>query len=178
MEFLYGHLLEVGRSGQLNQFKFQNFAVGGNVRAVTVPESAADWYTFLPFSFGGAMATLQGDNLDATLQFANTKITRNFVVEALDNTYVAKVSTVLFQRVSPTDPRRRVSSLGIVDPSRYAVERVLYEYFGACASGGWDEASIQIKLNSVLDAVQTNIPGRRLRRQQVGNIPFTAQVRV
>jgi|TARA_B100000085_G_C18412605_1_gene459255 hypothetical protein len=150
MEFVYGHLLEVGRSGQLNQFKFQNYAVGQNV----------DEYTFLPFGFGGAMATLQGDNLDATLQFANTQITRNFVVEALDNTYVAKVSTVLW------------------NSSTYAVERTLYEYFGACASGGWDEASIQVKLNSVLDAVQTNVPGRRLRRQQVGNIPFTAQVRV
>jgi|TARA_B100000035_G_scaffold264344_1_gene236352 hypothetical protein len=150
MEFVYGHLLEVGRSGQLNQFKFQNYAVGQNVGD----------YSFLPFGFGGAMATLQGDNLDATVQFANTEIARNFVVEALDNTYVAKVSTVLW------------------NSSTYAVERTLYEYFGACSSGGWDEASIQIKLNSVLDAVQANIPGRRLRRQQVGNIPFTAQVRV
>ncbi len=150
MEFVYGHLLEVGRTGQLNQFKFQNYAVGQN----------GGNYSFLPFGFGGAMATLQGDNLDATLQFANTQITRNFVVEALDNVYVAKVSTVLW------------------NSSTYAVERTLYEYFGACSSGGWDETSIQIKLNSVLDAVQANIPGRRLRRQQVGNIPFTAQVRV
>ena len=150
MEFVYGHLLEVGRTGQLNQFKFQNYAVGQNVGD----------YSFLPFGFGGAMATLQGHNLDATLQLANTQITRNFVVEALDNTYVAKVSTVLW------------------NSSTYAVERTLYEYFGACSSGGWDETTIQIKLNSVLDAVQANIPGRRLRRQQVGNIPFTAQVRV
>ena len=124
MEFVYGHLLEVGRSGQLNQFKFQNYAVGQNVGQ----------FSFLPFGFGGAMATLQGDNLDATLQFANTQITRNFVVEALDNTYVAKVSTVLW------------------NSSTYAVERTLYEYFGACSSGGWDETAIQIKLNSVLDA--------------------------
>ena len=150
MEFVYGHLLEVGRTGQLNQFKFQNYAVGQNVGN----------YSFLPFGFGGAMATLQGDNLDATLQFGNTEITRNFVVEALDNTYVAKVSTVLW------------------NTSTFAVTKTLYEYFGACAAGGWDESVIQIKLNSVLDSVQTNIPGRRLYRQQVGNIPFTAQVRV
>lgn len=150
MEFVYGHLLEVGRSGQLNQFKFQNYAVGQNVGD----------YSFLPFGFGGAMATLQGDNLDATLQFANTRITRNFVTEALDNTYVAKVTTVLW------------------DSSTYAVEKTLYEYFGACSSGGWDETAIQVQLNSVLDAVQANVPGRRLYRQQVGNIPFTAQVNV
>jgi len=150
MEFVYGHLLEVGRTGQLNQFKFQNYAVGQNVGD----------YSFLPFGFGGAMATLQGDNLDATLQFANTQLTRNFVVEALDNTYVAKVTTVLW------------------DSSTYAVEKTLYEYFGACSSGGWDETAIQVQLNSVLDAVQANVPGRRLYRQQVGNIPFTAQVNV
>ena len=150
MEFLYGHLLEVGRSGQLNQYKFQNYAVGQNVGQ----------FSFVPFGFGGAMATLQGDNLDATLQFANTQITRNFVVEALDNTYVAKVTTVLW------------------NSSTYAVERTLYEYFGACSAGGWNETTIQIKLNSVLDAVQANVPGRRLAKRQVGNIPFTAQVRV
>ncbi|REJ66022.1 MAG: hypothetical protein DWQ28_08005 [Proteobacteria bacterium] len=150
MEFSFGQLLDVGRTGQLNQFRFQNYAVGQSVGA----------YSFLPFGFGGAMATLQGDNLDATLQFGNTEITRNFVVEALDNTYVAKVTTVLW------------------NSSTYAVERTLYEYFGACSAGGWDETKIQLKLNSVLDAVQANVPGRRLAKQQVGNIPFTSQVRV
>ena len=150
MEFIFGHLLNVGPSGGLNQYSFQNYALGENVGN----------YEFLPFGFGGAIATLQGDNLDATLQFANTEITRSFVIEALDNNYVAKVSTVLW------------------NPSSFAVEQTLYEYFGACAAGGWDETTIQIKLNSVLDAVQANVPGRRLSRDQVGNIPFTAQVNV
>lgn len=150
MEFAYGHLLDIGRTGQINQYRFQNYAVGQNVGN----------YSFLPFSFGGAMASFRGDNLDATLQFANTQVSRNFVVEALDNSYVAKVTTILW------------------NTSTYATEKTLYEYFGACASGGWDEVSIQVKLNSVLDAVQANIPGRRLYQQQVGKIPFTAQVDV
>lgn len=150
MEFVYGHLLDAGPTGQVNLYRFQNYAVGQNVGV----------YSFVPFGFGGAMATLQGDNLDATLQFANTQITRDFVTEALDNTYVAKVSTVLWNSTT------------------YAVERTLYEYFGACSSGGWNEAAIQVNLNSVLDSVQANVPGRRLRRQQVGNLPFTANVRV
>lgn len=150
MEFLYGHLLEVGRSGQVNQYKFQNYAVGQNVSD----------YSFVPFSFGGGVASLKGDNLEATLQFGNTEITRNFVVEALDNIYVAKVSTVLW------------------NSSTYAVERTLYEYFGSCASGGWNESTIQVQLTSVLDAVESNVPGRRLYKQQVGNIPFTAQFNV
>lgn len=150
MEFNYGHLLDVGPSGGLNQYRFQNYAVG---------QSVGD-YSFLPFNFGGALASITGDNLDAVLQFANTRIARNFVTESLDNIYVAKVTTVLW------------------DSSTYAVEKTLYEYFGACSSGGWDETAIQVQLNSVLDAVQANVPGRRLYRQQVGNIPFTAQVNV
>jgi acetaldehyde dehydrogenase (acetylating) len=54
----------------------------------------------------------------------------------------------------------------------------LYSYWGSCSSGGWDETNIQMTLNSVLDAVQANVPGRRLHRWQVGSIPFTAQISV
>ncbi len=50
MEFTFGHLLEVGRTGQLNQFKFQNYAVGQNVGN----------YSFLPFGFGGSDGNAPG----------------------------------------------------------------------------------------------------------------------
>ena len=180
MELNYGHLLEVGPSGSLNRYRFQNFAInarlgGSGQRRRNIGRGAVYFeapkyvyrgsntdepFMFLPFHFGGALATLSGDNLDATLQFGNTTIARNFVVEALDNNYVARVQTVLWYG------------------SSYGIERVLYEYFGSCSAGGWDETRLQVKLNSVLDAVQTNVPGRRLRRQHVGNLPFTANVRV
>jgi len=150
MEYAYGHLLDIGPSGQAAQYRFQNYAINQNVNG----------YLFLPFSFGGAVATLQGDNLDATLQFANTDMTRAWVTEALDNLWVAKVTTVLWE------------------PSTGAVQRNLYQYWGSCSAGGWDQTALQISLNSVLDAVQANIPGRRLHRWQVGSIPFTAQIRV
>jgi hypothetical protein len=150
MEYAYGHFLAIGPSGNVNQNRFQNYALN-----LTVND-----HLFLPFGFGGAVATLQGDNLDATLQFANTDITRNWVTQALNELWIAKVTTVLWE------------------PSTRQVERTLYEYWGSCASGGWDEGSIQVALNSVLDSVQSNIPGRRLHRWQVGNIPFTAQIRV
>jgi len=150
VEYAYGHLLDIGPSGQAAQYRFQNYAINQNV----------DGYLFLPFSFGGAVATLQGDNLDATLQFANIEMTRAWIVDALDNLWVAKVTTVLWE------------------PSTGAVQSTLYTYWGTCSSGGWDEVNIQVSLNSVLDAVQANIPGRRLHRWQVGSIPFTAQISV
>jgi len=184
MEFNYGHLLEVGPSGELNRFRFQNFYMpastgrGASIRFSFIRYSTYNsrnlaiaptgLFTFLPFNFGGAVATLSGDNLEATLQFGNSRIARNFVVEALDNNYVARVRTVLWTTAASVPYAAGVAR----------VESVLYEYFGSCSAGGWDETRLQVKLNSVLDAVETNVPGRRLRRQQVGNLPFTANVRV
>jgi len=149
MEFAYGHLLDIGPSGRTS-YRFQNYALN----------RAVNGYRFLPFGFGGAVATLQGDNLDANLQFANTDITRNWVKQAFDELWVAKVTTVLWT------------------PSTGAVQRNLYTYYGSCSNGGWNETTIQVNLNSVLDAIQSNVPGRRLHRWQVGSIPFTSQVRV
>lgn len=150
MEYAYGHLLELGPTGQAAQYRFQNYAINQNVNG----------YLFLPFSFGGAVATLQGDNLDATLQFANKDITLSWVTQALSEVWVAKVTTVLWE------------------PSTGQIQRNLYQYWGSCASGGWDESTIQVSLNSIVDAVQGNIPARRLHRWLVGSIPFTAQIRV
>ena len=149
MEFAYGHLLDIGPSGS-TRFRFQNYALNQSVSG----------YTFLPFGFGGAVATLQGDNLDANLQFAHTDMTRNWIKQALDELWVAKITTILWT------------------PSTGAIQRTLYTYYGSCSNGGWNETTIQINLNSVLDAIQSNVPGRRLHRWQVGSIPFTAQVRV
>jgi hypothetical protein len=150
MEYAYGHLLEVGPSGQAAQYRFQNYAINKNING----------YLFLPFSFGGAVATLQGDNMDATVQFANIEMTRAWITDALNNLWIAKITTVLWE------------------PATGAVQRTLYDYWGACSSGGWDETTLQLSLNSVLDSVQANIPGRRLHRALVGSIPFTAQIRV
>jgi hypothetical protein len=150
MEYAYGQLLDIGPTGSSSTYRFQNYAINQNVSG----------YLFLPFGFNGAVASLQGDNLDATLQFANTDMVRSWARQALENLWVVKVTTVLWK------------------PTTGAVDKNLYEYWGACAAGGWDEVAIQISLNSVLDAVQANVPGRRLHRWQVGNIPFTAQISV
>lgn len=150
MEFAYGQLISIGPSGDIDRYRFQNYAINESV----------DGHLFLPFAFSGAVATLQGDNLDATLQFANVPITRSWATEALENLWVVKVRTVLW------------------DPATKAIQQTLYQYWGCCASGGWSETALQIQLNSLLDAVGGNVPGRRLHRYQVGNIPFTAQVSV
>jgi hypothetical protein len=152
MEFNYGHLFEVGPAGQATRFNFQNFRIGDQINYSNKK------YDYLPFGFGGAVASLKGDNLDATLQLANTDITRNWATQALQNLWVGKVTTVLWSEAN--------------------IARVLYSYWGVCSTGGWDETAIQISLNSVLDAVDANVPARKLTRYSVGNIPFTSAVRV
>jgi hypothetical protein len=151
MEFNYGHLFEVGPTNQ-TRFSFQNFRINAQITHNNRN------YLYLPFGFGGAVATLKGDNLDATLQFGNTDITRNWTAEAIQGLWVGKVTTVLWSEAS--------------------IARVLYSYWGVCSAGGWDETSIQVSLNSVLDAVDANVPARRLTRRTIGNIPFTSSVRV
>lgn len=150
MEFAYGQFLSLGPSGDIDRYRFQNYAIGESING----------HLFLPFAFSGAVASLQGDNLDATLQFADVPMTRGWAVEALDNLWVAKVNTVLW------------------DPATRNIQQTLYEYWGCCSNGGWDGVNLQIQLNSLLDAVSANVPGRRLHRYQVGSLPFTAQISV
>jgi hypothetical protein len=167
--------------------RFQNFAIPSAVRssadinnkALARKQSTSNLadqgivfnngqYTFLPFSFNGAISTLTGDNVDATLEIANTRISRDFAVRYLDRGYIAKVRTVLWSSETKIP----------FAPGTIHVEQSLCEYVGVCSSGGWNDRKLQIKLGSVLDAVQSNVPGRRLRREQVGNLPHTAQVAI
>lgn len=150
MELALGHMLRLTPKDAGVAYRFQNYAIGQEIEG----------HLFLPFAFGGAVATLRGDNLDATIQFANTPMTRSWVTQALDGMWVAQAITLLFE------------------PSSGAVQRQLYEYWGVCAAGGWDETTIQVSLNNVLDAVEANVPGRRLERWLIGKIPFTSDIRV
>lgn len=153
MEFSIGHLLNFGPRGDL-RFWFQNFSIGNNV------SYSANSYGFLPFAFSGSVVSLKGDNIDAALNFPVTVLSQSWAEEALENQWVASVDVVLFTSGSTT------------------VEKVLYSYVGVFSAGGWDDTVLQVSLNTVLDAVGSEVPGRRLHRALVGKIPFTAQVNV
>lgn len=153
MQFAVGHLLKIGPSGS-TRFSFQNFAVNSTVTWDGIS------HTFLPFGFSGAVANLRGDNLDAGIQLANNSIARPWAKEAIEGTWVGRVSVMLF------------------DPETAQPERLLYDYWGAISAGGWNESTVDLGLDSILDAVANDVPARRLHRVQVGNIPFTGQIRV
>jgi len=46
------------------------------------------------------------------------------------------------------------------------------------ASGRWKDAELDLTLNTVLDAVGSDVPQRRLTQRLIGNIPSTAGVRL
>jgi hypothetical protein len=153
MQYAVGHLLKVGPTGSVRHC-FQNFAVNAVVSWSGVN------HLFLPFGFSGAVASLKGDNLQASIQLANNDIARPWAKQALDEVWVAQVSVMLF-------------TVGTGTP-----ERLLYDYWGAVSSGGWDYTALNLSLDSILDAVASDIPARKLHRVQVGNLPFTGQIRV
>lgn len=153
MDLSIGHLLNFGPRGDL-RFWFQNFSIGSDI------SYDGNNYGFLPFGFSGSVVSLKGDNIDAALVFPVTALSQSWAEEALENQWVASVDVVLFSSGSTT------------------VSKVLYSYVGVFSTGGWDSTTLQVSLNTVLDAVGAEIPGRRLHRALVGKIPFTAQVNV
>ena len=84
---------------------------------------------------------------------------RGWAADALENKWVGVAKVML-----------------LADDS--TIERVMYSYTGAAASGGWDDTNVEISLNTVVDAVRGEIPGRKMNNQLVGNIPISASLRV
>lgn len=146
--------------GQAFKFKgkglaFQNFHVGGIVRIGNKN------HQFLPFGFSGVTVTRNGDNVDSSIVLPNNQLSRDFAVQALEEEWLTEVTIGSFD---PGAPKK--------------VEKVLYTYLGVVSAGGWDDTTINMTLNSVLDAVTGEIPHRILERDNVGPLPITANIRL
>jgi hypothetical protein len=135
--------------------RFQNFWVG---KTATFDGNT---YEFLPFGFSGITIDKQGANIDAALVFPNNALSRPWSVVSIRNHWLARVRTM------------------ILNPDNFDESpQLLYTYVGEISSGGWDDTQVNIKLNTVLDAVSQNIPRRVLNQSTVGYLPNTSNVRV
>lgn len=146
--------------GQAFKFKgeglaFQNFNVGGVVKINNKK------HKFLPFGFSGVTIARNGDNVDASIVLPNNKLARDFTIQAFEEEWLTEVTVGSFD---PGTPGK--------------MSKVLYTYIGVVSSGGWDDTSINMTLNSVLDAVTGEIPHRVLERDNVGPLPITANLRL
>ena len=153
MELSIGNLLTF-TAGTTTRQRFQNFFIG---ETITFQNSG---YNFAPFGFSGVTINRTGDNTEATLVFPNNALTRAWAVEAIQNRWLAHV------RVTLLDPDDRTSF------------NLLHEYYGQTAGGQWNETQVSLTLSTVLDAVGTDVPLRRLTQRLIGAIPVTSGVRL
>lgn len=149
MDLSIGNFVTLRSNGVL-RYAFQNFFIGE-----TIQYSNND-HAFLPFGFSGVTVNRTGDNTDATLVLPNNQLSRNWSVEALRDKWLAEIDVVL------------------VNPSNRADFAALHSYVGLLATGTWDETSLNLILNTVLDAVGADVPKRRLTQSLIGAIPVTS----
>jgi len=148
MELALGHFLTLSSRTSSTQLRFQNFYIGKEI----------DGRSFMPFGFSGTTTNRQGDNLDATLIFPNNQLSRSWASQAIEEAWTAEV---------------QVYTMDLADSTQ---RTLLYEYFGQVSSGGWDETSLNLKLNTVLDAVGSNVPIRVMHRDLVGKLPTSSNL--
>lgn len=135
--------------------RFQNFWAG---QTATFNSNS---YEFLPFGFSGITVSRQGDNVDATLVFPNNELSRPWSVVSIRNHWLARVRTMI---INPDDINDNPT--------------ILYSYVGEVSSGGWNDTQVNLRLNTILDSVGSNIPRRIMNQDTVGYLPTTSNVRV
>lgn len=136
------------------QYYFQNYWVNEDARF-----EGSD-YGFMPFAFSGLTVAKTGDNQPATLVFPNNSLSRGWAETAVVNRWIAKVSTV------------------VVNPDDKTDYTIVSTYESQIVSGNWDATKLELETASVLDAVGSDVPRKRLTKRLVGNLPVTASVRV
>jgi len=136
------------------QYHFQNYWVNEDA-----PYEGST-YGFMPFAFSGLTVTKTGDNQPATLVFPNNSLSRGWAETAVVERWIAKVSTV------------------VVNPDDKTDYTAISTYESQIVSGNWDTTKLELQTASVLDAVGSDVPRKRLTKRLVGNLPVTASVRV
>ena len=154
MELSLGNYLDLTTQSGGKVYRFQNFYINKTANYQGVP------YGFLPFGFSGVTVSRTGDNIEASLGFPNNALSRAWVVNAVQDFWIATVYVMT------------------LDPDNAQPPALLHRYVGQVAAGAWDETIVTLKLNTVLDAVDSNVPMRRLTRELVGAIPTSSNVRL
>lgn len=149
MELACGQFLDF-TSGNGTIYRWQNFWIKENVEG----------YSFIPFGFSGLTTNRQGDNIDATLVFPNNELSRQWALLATQEKWLAKVQVLLFD---PDDKTKRTP---------------LHNYVGQVSASGWGDTAINLRLNTLLDAVGSDIPARRLTQSLVGFVPTSSNIQL
>jgi phage-related protein len=154
MELALGNYLDLSTQSGGKVYHYQNFYINK-----TATFQGRD-YRFLPFGFSGVTVNRTGDNVEASLVFPSNQISRGWVVNAIEDFWVATVYVM------------------ILDPDNPDTPDLLNRYIGQVSTGGWNEIVVTLRLNTVIDAVGSEVPMRRLTQELVGAIPTSTNVRL
>ena len=152
--------LMVAGDGYL-EMRFQNFWIQEDaIWQDETPGAPPQVHRFLPFGFSGVSVSRSGDNVDGRLVFPNNELARGFADNAVREVWAAAVLVVWINNLT--------------DASKSP--QLLMRYSGLVSSSSWDDTSITLKLNTLLDAVTTDVPARTMHQQMVGNVPVSGNL--
>jgi hypothetical protein len=154
MELAIGNYLRLSNREGTQSWRFQNFFISQTASFETMG------YAFLPFGFSGVSVNRNGDNTEASLVFPNNELSRAWAHTAVKESWIGHVNVML------------------LNPDDNTEGQVMHQYTGQVSAGGWDETNLTLNLNTILDAVGSDVPLRRLTQSLVGKIPVSANVRL
>tara|TARA_Y100000015_G_scaffold39257_1_gene42916 strand:- start:225 stop:695 length:471 start_codon:yes stop_codon:yes gene_type:complete len=132
--------------------RYQNSSTGSSITF------ESNSYGFLPFIYNGATKSLTGDNLESTLTIANNRLAIELAHEASLRSWSVRVDTVL------------------MDPSTFTFQRTLTTEYWIVNSMSYNVEGIQLALSTAIDAVNSSVPNKVLRSQDVGALPVTSRI--
>tara|TARA_R100000781_G_scaffold37594_3_gene26574 strand:- start:4048 stop:4617 length:570 start_codon:yes stop_codon:yes gene_type:complete len=115
-------------------------------------------YWYLPFIYQGAAKNRSGDNIEASLVFANNILAMNRAREAVKEKWHVEVSVC------------------IADPMTLDIQRILTSDYWLVTSMTYDFETIEVLLSSGIDAVGSNAPTRVLTSSMVGSLPTSGRI--
>jgi hypothetical protein len=90
----------------------------------------------------------------------NNEISRNWALNAIRQNWIGTVFMMLLNPDDRTDAT------------------LLTQYVGQVAGGAWEETTLSLRLNTILDAVGTDVPMRRITQNLVGSVPVSSNVQL
>ena len=143
-----------------SELRFQNFWINETARWRD-PNAGIDRdHLFLPFGFSGISVNRSGDNVDTQVVFPKNTLSMAFSDAAVRERWSVVVRVVWIKNLTDSQ----------------TVPDVLHRYEGQVSKATWEDTTIALTCNSILDAVEANVPARSLQQLLVGNVPFTGQL--
>ena len=142
-----------GKNGSyIAGYNFQNFTISGTRTYSGIT------YNFAPYAFNANSADRGGDRSDCAMVWPLNDIAVNLAEEMASNNRLVEVKTVQ------------------VSVNNYSNVQLINEELWRVAGYETDTEKVVIRLQTPLDAVLANVPGRVITEELVGALPFESNV--